>query len=189
MNENGELSDSDMKYVEPIINYIYNKINNELTKVKQTENSAIDRKFYNEHPSLEFMKNHYSIISDLFLGIFHKEVKCQAHKDKMCKNEIFYAIDFDLKEIHDFVSDINNLHNTLLTPIINVDFCLNYYFCLANETEKKSYCDSCFFETKKSEKKYIYSPPKIITIVLSNTEKYKLVIQKEMIKVQEENFF
>ena len=180
LNENGELSDSDMKYVEPIINYIYNKINNELTKVKQTENSAIDRKFYNEHPSLEFMKNHYSIISDLFLGIFHKEVKCQAHKDKMCKNEIFYAIDFDLKEIHDFVSDINNLHNTLLTPIINVDFCLNYYFCLANETEKKSYCDSCFFETKKSEKKYIYSPPKIITIVLSNTEKYKLVIQKEI---------
>jgi hypothetical protein len=64
LDENGELSD--IQYVEPIINYIYKKINNELTKVKQTENNAISRKFYNENPSFDFMKNHNSIISDLF---------------------------------------------------------------------------------------------------------------------------
>ena len=178
-DENGELFDSDIKYVEPIINYIYNKINNELTKIKQTENNPIRIKFYNDNPSLECMKKHNSIISDLFLGIFHKEVKCQAHQEKICKNEIFYFIDFDLKEIHDIVSDIKK-RETSFTPIINIDFCLNYYLCLANETEKKSYCDSCFFETKKSEKKYIYSPPKIITIVLSNTDNYKLDLQKEI---------
>ena len=192
MNENEKLSD--IKNVKSIINYIYNKINNELTNIKQTENSAIDNKFYNDHPSLEFMKKYNSIISDLFLGIFHKEVDCQAHQENICKNEIFYVIDFDLKEIHDCISDINNLHNTLFTPIINVDFCFEYYFCLANKTEKKSYCDSCFFETKKSEKKYIYSPPKIITIVLSNTDNYKLDLQKEiniskLIADENKNFF
>ena len=80
LDENGELSD--IQYVEPIINYIYKKINNELTKVKQTENNAISRKFYNENPSFDFMKNHNSIISDLFLGIFNKEVMCQVHKEK-----------------------------------------------------------------------------------------------------------
>ena len=176
LDENGELSD--IQYVEPIINYIYKKINNELTKVKQTENNAISRKFYDENPSFEFMKNHNSIISDLFLGIFNKEVMCQSHKKEICKKEIFYVIDFDLKEIHDFTSDINNLQ--ILTPIINVDFCFNYYFCKDNKTEKKSYCDSCFFETIKIEKKYIYSPPIIITLVLSNTENYKLDLQKEI---------
>lgn len=179
LDENGELSDSNIKYVEPIINYIYNKINNELTKIKQTENNPIRIKFYNDNPSLECMKKHNSIISDLFLGIFHKEVNCQAHQEEICKKEIFYFIDFDLKEIHDIVSDIK-LKETSFTPIINIDFCLNYYLCLDNKTEKKSYCDSCFFETKKSEKKYIYSPPKIITIVLSNTDNYKLDLQKEI---------
>ena len=159
LDENGELSD--IQYVEPIINYIYKKINNELTKVKQTENNAISRKFYDENPSFEFMKNHNSIISDLFLGIFNKEVMCQSHKKEICKKEIFYVIDFDLKEIHDFT-------------------CFNYYFCKDNKTEKKSYCDSCFFETIKIEKKYIYSPPIIITLVLSNTENYKLDLQKEI---------
>ena len=62
LDENGELSDSDIKYVEPIINYFYNKINNELTKIKQTENNPIRIKFYNDNPSLECMKKHNSII-------------------------------------------------------------------------------------------------------------------------------
>ena len=118
LDENGELSDSDIKYVEPIINYIYNKINNELTKIKQTENNPIRIKFYNDNPSLECMKKHNSIISDLFLGIFHKEVKCQAHQEEICKNEIFYFIDFDLKEIHDIVSDIKKMTLHLLPLLI-----------------------------------------------------------------------
>lgn len=176
MNKKTEIFD--MKCMKSIINYIYNVINNELTKVKLT-NTDIDSQFLN-NPFYEFMNKHYSIISDFFMGFFQKEVKCQVNQEETLAKEIFYVIEFDLKDIYYFSADLNILISNYDNPIVNVDYCFNYYFNKDNKNKKISYCDSCFIETEKSEKKYIFSPPKIITIALSNTDNYNLTLQKEI---------
>lgn len=176
MNKKTEIFD--MKCLKSIINYIYNVINNELTKVKLT-NTDIDGQFLN-NPFYEFMNKHNSIISDFFMGFFQKEVKCQVNQEITYTKEIFYVIEFDLKDIYYFSADLNILINNYDNPIVNVDYCFNYYFNKDNKNKKISYCDSCFIETEKSEKKYIYSPPNIITIALSNSDNYNLTLQKEI---------
>jgi hypothetical protein len=91
--------------------------------------------------------------------------------------EKFYEITFNLNEIN-YYYKVKNSSKLIQNNMgfnnerqnINLDQCFNYTF---NERNKKSimeYCNSCCLNANKSQYNLIYSPPNILTIILTNNE-------------------
>jgi len=66
---------------------------------------------------------------------------------------------------------------------INLEKCFNYTFIERNKKEIMEFCGSCCLKTNKSQYNLIYSPPKILTLILVNNEKNdncNFIIQDEI---------
>lgn len=172
LNKNKKKYLYEIKNIGFIINYIYSRINQDLTKVKNNNNIMIDGENNLSKFKNEFKKNNYSFISDHFIGFFQYIIKCENCKlinDKEYKNNseynYFYILDFDLVKVNDFYQK-NNLEINKKN-IINLDKCFNYL--LYEKYKNNIMCELCS-TNNKSQTFSIFSFPNILTIVLYNNE-------------------
>ena len=150
-----------------IIDFIYNKINQEITKerLKLSNNKNIN--FTNNNIGnyvKNFYENNRSIISDHFIGFYENKKICNnCRKIANSNNENnfnhFYYISFDLTEISKYL--INNLNNNS----INLSNCFGFKYP-KNLDAYNSYCQC--FNAQKNNVNSIFSLPNVLTISLSN---------------------
>jgi hypothetical protein len=150
-----------------IIDFIYNKINQEITKerLKLSKNKNINFKKNDVGNYLKnFYENNRSIISDHFIGFYENKKICNnCRKIANSNNENnfnhFYYISFDLTEISKYL--INNLNNNS----INLSNCFGFKYP-KNLDAYNSYCQC--FNAQKNNVNSIFSLPNVLTISLSN---------------------
>ena len=176
----------EIKNIEKIIEFIYNKINrefsdiNEKIKMRYNPGNLLSKFVY------EFSQNNNSFISDHFIGFYQKFTRCQMCQRKYFfynmnysdKYEFFpfYSINFDLKEVIQFYNNNNFQIND--NPIINLDNC--FYFALKQKFKTNGIlCSSCLTNCK-TQLFSLYSLPNILTIILSNNENCIFNIQDEI---------
>ena len=186
----------DLNNLELIINFIYNKINQELSA--ENINDFIDNNnnsmnFFNGNNKLliyskEFYKNNKSKISDHFIGFYKNEQICTNCQNIFPNNENcswFYYINFNLNEISKYLNYNNNNNNNYFNNFINdnnnisinLNNCFDYTF-LRFLKKYPSYCN-CL-----NTQKYIFNSililPDVLTIILSNNNYYNFSIEDEL---------
>ena len=157
-----------IKNVENILNYIYEKINIELTYAKT---GAVTKNYENNKTDdlTEFFKDfknkNQSFISDNFIGTYKYNLYCSDCQKKninyceKCWYKSFFSINFNLDEIKTFY--------------LNNKFCFNnfkindFFNCFKKERTFKSECKICKKETQKNEVRFLLALPNILTITLS----------------------
>lgn len=199
---------NDIHNLELIINFIYKKINDELTS--ESHHNYNSNTIWNRNDTLsmflnEFMKNHKSFISDIFIGFYQNKKICANCENKKQRYSItinnnieynysfFSCINFNLDEIKNYFTNINknymnnsnNIYysnfNVQINNYINLDLnnCF-YYSFFENNKKYESYCNYCFLNTQQCEFSLIYSLPKILTIILSNYKDCNFIIKDEL---------
>ena len=185
----------DINNIELIINFIYYRINREITAENSSQIINIpqmdDINLYNFLK--DFTKNNRSMISDFFSGSYKITTTCINCQNKCQRygNIYFPYIEYIQFELITFnvgnnaqLNDIrrrsySNLFDNYFNPgINNMNFGFNnninnnLYKCFKNEFYQRnpSYCNSCNFNTEKYIEKKIYSPPIMLTIVLNNND-------------------
>ena len=170
--------------VEKILNYLYEKINIELTfaktgvVTKNYENNKTDdlTEFFND-----FKAKNQSFISDNFIGTYQYNLfclDCQKKNINYCEKswyKSFFSIDFNLDEIKTFYLNNNFYFNS---------FKLNDFFnCFKKIRTFKSECKICKKETQKNEIRFLLALPNILTITLSNNDNNDLdfILEDEII--------
>ena len=178
---------------------IYQMINNELTKAKGSKLN-INNNFsgYILAQYLNSIKKEYnSILSDNLMGFYQYQKFCEycidrARKSRFnynynceCNYKIFNEITFNLSEINYYYNaknstqiiknntgfynnNFNNLNNEKQN--IYLDQCFNYTFNERNKKTIMEYCNSCYLNANKSQYNLIFSPPNILTIILTSNE-------------------
>ena len=157
-----------IKNVENILNYIYEKINIELTYAKT---GAVTKNYENNKTDdlAEFFKDfknkNQSFISDNFIGTYQYNLYCSDCQKKninyceKCWYKSFFSINFNLDEIKTFYLNNNFCFN---------NFKINDFFnCFKKERTFKSECKICKKETQKNEVRFLLALPNILTITLS----------------------
>ena len=188
--------------LQKIINFIYNKINNELSSenlkmVNYTENDSLS-KYINE-----FFKKNKSIISDNFIGFYENKIFCVNCENKKQRYNIknddnikanyspLYYINFNLNEIKNYLIKENKRYkNNMYFNYYNFndngndDISINLYKCLdytlGHNNNYESYCNCCFLKTQKVKYNSIFLLPYILTIILSNNDNYNFIIDDEL---------
>ena len=129
--------------LETIIKNIYEKINDEFTKINPPSKKVpkYERKELNKY-LLEFWINHNSIISDYFMGTNQIEILCSNCNTKTYEYEPFSYIIFKKSE------NINNYANFYS--------CLNNFYSERNT--KYSFCKSCGKNVLKVKFSICFSP-------------------------------
>ena len=106
--------------------------------------------------------------------------------------EKFYEITFNLNEINNYYKNKNSPSLAQMGPEvcnnkekqnINLEKCFNYAFIERNKKVIMEFCGSCRLNANKSQYNLIYSPPKILTLILVNNEKNEncnFIIQDEI---------
>ena len=160
-----------IKNVENILNYIYEKINIELTYAKtgvvtkNYENNKTDdlTEFFKD-----FKEKNQSFLSDNFIGTYQYNLycsDCQKNNINYCEKcwyKSFFSINFDLDEIKTFYLNNNIYFNSFkLNDIFN---------CFKKVRTFKSECKICKKETQKNEVRFLLSLPNILTIIISNND-------------------
>ena len=183
----------EIKNVESIIEYIYNKINEEFTQVKIALKNNINN-FYQFKDSfdkfrIEFSQTHKSIISDYFYGFYHFCCQnCQRnillynmnnnYKDTY---DSFSYITFNLNEIKKDLNQINfcfkkNLEN------INLNDCFNFYFASNNKLKfLNSFCKLCKLYTYKEIYLFSYTNGNINNAIKMDINAVPLVLFYQII--------
>ena len=197
-DNNPDLYCFNINNLEYIINFIYNRINVELT------NSNDNKKDYepkdNGLLSLyqeEFSKKNKSIISDHFIGHFQNKKKCIQCNNAQFSYEPFRTISFSIKMTYNYyfynnnnrfqfnynMLNYNNISNYYITNSsknVKLKDCFNYLFnnyCNYNN----SYCENCNSRTVKEERTSIFFLPNIITIVLTdNNDNDYFILEDEI---------
>ena len=194
-NSNREIYLYNTDNLEAIINFIFYKINIEIT----AEHIGIENFNYNSKDAQlnqfmkNFVKNNKSVISDNFTGFYKEETSCINCKNRM---ERYGNIYMPYKEYSSFnyiyldLENINNQYGNQNSGFLrrNASFCgfmgnnfnqnfvtnynmnTNLYICLNNEFTKsfQSACNICQFSTFKYIQKQFLSLPKILTIIINN---------------------
>ena len=168
-----------------IIDFIYNKINQEITKerLKLSKNTNIN--FTNNNIGnyvKNFYENNRSIISDHFIGFYENKKICNnCRKIAYSINENsfshFYYISFDLTEINKYLINMNMNNNYLNNNSINLSSCFGFKYP-KNLDAYNSYCNC--FNTQKNNCNSIFSLPNVLTISLSNNNNYNFNIEDEL---------
>ena len=157
-----------IKNVENIVNYLYEKINIELTYAKT---GAVTKNYENNKTDdlAEFFKDfknkNQSFISDNFIGTYQYNLYCSDCQKKninyceKCWYKSFFSINFNLDEIKTFYLNNNFCFN---------NFKINDFFnCFKKERTFKSECKICKKETQKNEVRFLLALSNILTITLS----------------------
>ena len=161
--KNPDLNYNDINNIENIINFIYDKINIELSNsidkinLYKAENNSPFPKYLEE-----FSRKNHSIISDHFMGHYQYQIICMKCKNTQYSYKPFMSISFNIKKIFDSYSKNNNN--------IKLNNCFNY---LSNNNKIKKYnsfCEKCSALTNKKESSSIFILPNIITIVLTDND-------------------
>ena len=188
-----------------IIDFIYQKINSELTAEYTRENYINNIPIRNSLSSYinEFKANYYSKISDHFMGFYENQKICSNCQNKINRvryafnnyyfnnNDIteysydyYFYINFNLNEIIKYMPKNNNVYNNIILSsnyiqYINLENCFDYEF---NKKNKKycQHCNRCFLDCYFYEYKIIYTLPTIITIVLSNNYENNFIIYDQI---------
>ena len=149
---------------------IHNELNKAFIK-REIKPKVINKTNLSEVIDFEIKKfNHYnkSFISDIFNIFFKKEIKCRT-----C-NKIFY----ELQHLFSFDLDIINTYKISHKNELNIYDCLNYYI---NPSEINRICYLCKKASHLLVKKIIFSPPKILTFILSRNNKKE---EEEIMKIK-----
>ena len=188
------------KNLEYITDFIYNKINKEITYESQ---NYIKKQYNSNNPKLDrffnsFILNNKSMISDNFIGFIVEMTFCSNCQSRMYRygnfyqpndeyNSIYY-ISFDLESIFQSNSYFNprmsfdgSFFNNQFSNI-NQNNSLNIYSCLNKEFKKKiqTYCKLCNFTSQIYIQKQYYTFPKILTIILNNNKEGSFKIDSEI---------
>ena len=159
----------DIHNLELIVNFIYKKINDELTSQSHNKNNNNNNNniISNRNDTLsmflnEFMKYHKSFISDNFIGFYQNKkicVNCENKKQRYsltinnnCEYNysFFSCINFNLDEIKNYFTNINKNY---------MDNSNNIYYCNFNSLQIHNDINldlnNCFYYTFfKNNKKY-----------------------------------
>ena len=186
--------------LEYIINFIYDRINVELTnsndkkKVLEPTNNDNLSKYLEE-----FLKKNYSIISDHFIGHYQIKKLCMKCNNAQFSYELFRTISFRIKIIYNYfynnnnrfqfncnMLNYNNINNNNIAnngKYIKIKDCFNYLF---NNyyNNYNSYCENCNDNTVKKESYSIFSLPNIITIVLNDNNDNDYFILEDKIDLK-----
>ena len=196
-NSNSESYFFNTENLEKIIYFIFYKINKELTaeskKIEEKNNCSKGNmllyKFMND-----FMKNNNSIISGCFTGFYQEETTCLICKDRMQRYGNIYTpykqynsfnyLYFDLCKLNNqysyirqrsvsmsvnpaFYGNNSNQYNKI-ESLMNI----NLYDCLNQKFDKRfqSACNLCKLNTQQIIKGQLYSPLKVLTIIINNQD-------------------
>ena len=189
-----------------IYNFIYDTINSELTRVNGPK---MNNNYNNYDPKLLRYLNNInrtcnSILSENFMGLYRYQTYCDYcmqrvksygfHYNYDYDYQAFYEITFNLSEINYYYkykdsfqlaqrnAGFNNNFNNV-SQNIHLDQCFDYTFNKHNKIALIEYCDSCFLNRNKSRYNLIYSPPNILTLILTNNEyneNFKFLFQDEL---------
>ena len=197
---NNNLNLYDNKNVENIIEFIYNKINKELSsenKKKKKENKNEKDPELSKYQN-DFLKTNKSKISDYFVGHFFYQQYCKKCEEictaynfnfnskKVIKyGPLFYKLIFNIKEItHQKQKNIlflnipnNNRQFTNKIDLINC-FDYKYFYNIF-----KSNCPICKTNNYIKQSK-IFVFPEILTIVINDNINYNFVL-KDKIKLSQ----
>ena len=111
-----------------------------------------------------------SIISDLFYGYYGQQAKCSKCNDIFYFIEPKFLMEINIKEISKNYPRLNSIKLE--------DYFNNYYIRIQ---DKYFFCPKCGKQIAKI-KEYIKKPPKILVLVLKNTDiKFKLEIQENFV--------
>ena len=172
---------------------IYDMINNELTRVNGPK---MNKSYNNNDRKLSSCLNKInkacnSILSENFMGLFRYQTYCDYCIQRAKSYgfplkyeydyQTFYEITFNLSEINNYYKSKNsfklaqrnmNFNNNYNNEKgnINLNQCFEYTFKKKNKKTLIDYCNSCFSIRSKSQYNLIYSPPNILTLILTNNE-------------------
>ena len=176
-----------------IYNSIYDMINSELTGVngpKMNNNYNIyDPKLLRYLNKINKTCN--SILSENFMGIFKYQTYCDYCMQRVKSYGFQYNYEYDYQSFYEItfnLSEINYYYKNSFQPTqrntgfnynfntnigrqnIHLDQCFDYTFNKQNKKALIEYCNSCFLNRSKSRYNLIYSPPNILTLILTNNE-------------------
>ena len=174
-NSNPDIYLYDSNNIESIINFIFSKINSEITNENQDfvipEFTTPDQLFNNFMNN--YIKTNKSVISVNFAGFYLKEETCLNCKEKHNNNftpkrEIsdFNYILFDLRKYRELYS----INQRYTTNSFNSNLNIYDILKLENQNSKDFFCEVCNNNSKKNIQKYFFSLPKVLTIILHNNE-------------------
>ena len=166
-----------------LVNFIIMKLHDELNQVKNlsfnNNNKFIDKtneKLVFEYFIQYFMKNHQSIISDLFFGCNKSIIMCNNCHYKIYDYQIFYFLNFHLEEVRKFKLQQNNNYyydNFISNNLneVNIYDCFNYDKKINYMTgENKIFCNLCKSNQDCRVKIELVTGPEILIILLNNEE-------------------
>jgi len=159
----------DINNIEFILEFIYTTINNEFTFVNNVNFNNVNNIYNTNNNNYfdEFKRNNKSMISDIFTGFYQYNNNSSNYQQNLFNSQnynfqSFSFIKFNLNEINQFY-DLNNINVMNLNNFYNN---INLY--------------SCFDYTFKDNKHSFYSLPKILTVVLTQTDKFNFILNHEI---------
>ena len=199
-NSNSEIYLYNTDNLEAIINFIFYKINAEITaeyKKEDVFNYDSGDALLNQFMKT-FIKNNHSVISDSFTGFYQEEMTCLNCQNRMQRYGNVYIPFKQYSSFNYIYLDLDNCNNQCtyqnrrcnsfcdfgngFNQFNSMNFIMNnnLYNCLNTEFNKsfQSSCNLCQFNTMKYIQKKIFSPPKILTIILNNKNANFQIIQE-----------
>ena len=181
--------------LEYIINFIYNRINVELTNSndKKEVYKLITNDLLSKYKE-DFSKKNNSIISDHFFGHYQNRILCKKCNNSQFSYEPFRTISFSVKITYNYfynnsfranynMFNLNNKSNyNFENNIKNIKLkdCFNYLFNIYHN-KYNSFCENCNGFTDKKDSSSIFSLPNIITIVLNdNNDSDYFILEDEI---------
>jgi hypothetical protein len=156
--------------LEYILEFIYYEINFEFTLANNNKKTNNINNYYNTNNNNYFdvfKRNNRSMISDMFTGFYQYNNNSLNSQRNLYNGQnynfkSFSFIKFNLDEVNQFYDSINISEMNLNNFYSNI----NLY--------------SCFDYTFKDKIHSIYSLPKILTVVLSQTDKINFILHHEI---------
>jgi hypothetical protein len=156
--------------LEYILEFIYYEINFEFTLANNNKKTNNINNYYNTNNNNYFdvfKRNNRSMISDMFTGFYQYNnnslnSQLNLYNGQNYNFKSFSFIKFNLDEVNQFYDSINISEMNLNNFYSNI----NLY--------------SCFDYTFKDKIHSIYSLPKILTVVLSQTDKINFILHHEI---------
>ena len=160
----------DINNLEYILEFIYYEINFEFTLANNNKKTNNINNYYNTNNNNYFdvfKRNNRSMISDMFTGFYQYNnnslnSQLNLYNGQNYNFKSFSFIKFNLDEVNQFYDSINISEMNLNNFYSNI----NLY--------------SCFDYTFKDKIHSIYSLPKILTVVLSQTDKINFILHHEI---------
>lgn len=181
-NINGDLYFKNICNLEMILNFIYSKLNEELTEINKDhpyKNHIFNDNILTNY-MIEFHGKNKSVISDSFNG-FYQEIStclnCKGIAEKInniympnIKYSTFNYLYFNLDDIA-ISNKNNNIINSINTNYVNQNnYKINIYDCFNYQLNKlyQSSCNLCHcYNLNIIQKKYYFSP-NVLTIIINN---------------------